>query len=105
MAGIYKMLKVVWLPIGVEGRIQIDPVVSPSTLSGEICNRHQLNMGHTQLFQVIQVCFGCLEYSFRRKSADMEFVNERTRERRRLPAGVAPAELGIIHYSGLAVYA
>ena len=103
MAAIHKMLKVLRPPIGMEGRIQIHTVVTPSTLSGEICDRHQLHVGHAQFFQVIQVRLGCLECSFGRKGADMQLIDECTRERRRLPAEVTPAERGIVHYSGLAV--
>ena len=69
MACIHEPLEVVGLPVGIERRIQIHSVITPSTLAGEIRNRHQLHVGHAQVFQIVQVGLSRLERSFRSKGA------------------------------------
>ena len=90
------MLQVVRLAVPIKRRIQIHSVIAPSTFAGKISDRHQLNVGHAQFFQIIQVGFSRFERSFRRKGADMQLVNECAGERRRLPEVIAPRESRVI---------
>ncbi len=50
MAFIHETFEVAGLPVGIERRVQIHTVIAPSTLPREICDGHQLNVRHSQIF-------------------------------------------------------
>ena len=101
MARIHEVLKIVGLSVGIENRIQIHSVIAPSTLAGEIGDRHQLHVGHTQVFQIVQAGLCRFQRSLRRKRAQMQLVNKCAGKRRRLPVAVAPGERSMIDQPGL----
>src|SRR5215471_16639628 len=53
-------------------------------------------MGDAQADQVFELRDGAFESPFRRESPNVEFVDDSGRERRSLPAGIAPAELRMV---------
>ena len=85
MAGIHEVLKIVRLSVGIENCVQIHAVIAPSTLAGEIRDRHQLHVGHTQGFQIVQTGLCRFQSSLGRKRAQVQLVNKGARKRRRLP--------------------
>ncbi len=100
MAGIHEALEIAGLSVGIENGIQIHTVITPSSLAGEIGDRHQLHVGDTQSFQIVQPGLCRFQSSLGRKRAQVQLVNKAAGKRRRLPLAVAPGERGMIDQPG-----
>ena len=76
---------------GVRGG-QVDAVVAPAVVAGELADRHELDVGDAQLGQRRQTRGGRLEGALLREGADMQLVEDGVAQRRDAEAAVRPRE-------------
>ena len=74
MAPIDEALQTIRPAIVLGNCVQIDAVVSPSTVARECRHRHQLDMRDPQLDQIIQPLDRARQRASRRKRADVQLV-------------------------------
>ena len=79
-------------------------VISPIAHARESRHRHHLDHRNPQLLQVFEPGNGAVERAFRRKSPNMQFVNDVIAERKPAPSFVAPVECRRINDLGRAVH-
>ncbi len=91
--------------VGVVRGIQVDPVVAPAALAGELRHRHQLQVSDAEFGQVVEPVDHAVESARRGEGADVDLLDHRRSQWRRLPASVVPDETGMIQPARRAVYA
>jgi len=101
--GIDQTLEAVGTAIVRLHRVRRDAVITPITCAGGSCDRHDFNHGDAKLFQIRKFADGCVERAFRRKRANVEFVNHVVAQRQSAPGGVSPGEFFRIDNFGWAV--
>ena len=84
---------------------EVDAVVAPSAIAREFGNRHQLDVRDAELGQMVEAIDRRIEGSRRREGANMQLIHDRGIERRGIPAGVGPGEVGMIDDARAAVHA
>src|SRR5260370_23962864 len=78
------------------GCVLIDAVVTPAPVTRECRYWHQLDMGEAEVDQVRQALQRALESTGRGEGPDMEFVDNRRRQRWWIPVCIVPAERAVI---------
>ena len=85
MRGLDEGLEPLRAPVGRVGRIEADAVVAPAAAAAEVGDRHQLDRGHAEGGQVIELFGRGVERPLGRERADMQFIENRV-----LPAKARP---------------
>src|SRR5918992_4426723 len=78
-------------------RVMIDRVVPPTTIAGELSNRHQLDGSDTELRDLIEPADRRIEGSLGRERPDVELVDDLSRRSDAAPLVVRPRERRVIH--------
>ncbi len=93
MRGIHQTLEPVRTAItGLHG-VRRNAVIAPVTRARESCNRHDLNHGDAEFFEIRQSGDSCVERAFRRERANVEFVNYVVAQRQAAPmSAVGPGK-------------
>ncbi len=78
--------------VGGVRRVGVDAVVAPAALAGEGGDGHQLDRGHAQLAQALEVRDHAVERALLRERPDVQLVDDEVVERDAVPRGVRPAE-------------
>ena len=81
MAGVDQALEAVRAAVGVVGRVQVDAVVAPAALAGELGDGHQLDGVDAEVDEVVEVVDGAVEGPLGGERADVELVEDRRRQR------------------------
>ena len=95
MACIDESLETRRAAVRVVRRVEIDAVVAPAALSRELLDRHQLDVSHPELDEMVEALARRVEGPARRERPDVELVEDGVPEGARLPACVRPRE-GIV---------
>src|SRR5580704_3873837 len=90
MRAIDEGAEIIWGAIKPRGCKKIYPVVAPSELSGEICNRHQFDYGNSEIGELLQMLDCGAVCAFLSESADVHFINNLAFDAKSLPGGVGP---------------
>ena len=98
MRRLHKRLQRLRPPICRIWRIQQHGVIAPAACSCKIRNGHQLNRGHTQCGQVIQLTRGSLKCTLGRKRADVQFIQHGFRPWPPVPVAGLPRISGRIDH-------
>ena len=69
---------------------ELDSIVSPAAVAGEIRERHDLQGIHSELPQVCQALDGCKEGALRRKGAYMDLIDDEIAKIRTAPSRIPP---------------
>ena len=93
VGGVDEAREVVRGAVGRVGRVEVDAVVAPAVVAGELGERHQLDRGHAQLAQAGEVRDRGGERPLGRERADVDLVEDRPGERRRREVAVGPREV------------
>ena len=83
-------------PVGMMRREQIHRVISPAPSARKFSDRHQFDMGDSQVSQIIQALDRAFESADFRKRADVQLIDNGGRKRRSLPVAIGPPECGMI---------
>src|SRR5580698_444408 len=75
VSGIDQTLQIVGRAVTALGRKEQDAVVTPTSLAGKICDRHQLYGGNAEIFQVIELVLNSGERSRLREGSHMKLIN------------------------------
>ena len=97
VGGVDEALEPVGPAVGVVGGEQVDAVVPPAAIAGELDHRQQLEVGDAEVDEVGQLLDRRLERPLRRERADVGLVDQRSRQRRRPPPQVVgPLEGAVV---------
>ena len=92
MTGVHKALECFGATVVFRYREERHAVVAPATVAGERRDRHDLDVGDSQLGEVAEARDGAVEGALSGEGSDMHLVDDGTGERRSLPTRVAPGE-------------
>ncbi len=92
VGGVDEPLQALRPAVGVVRRADVDAVVAPAVAAGEGGQRHQLDRRDAELAQPGQVLDRGVERALRSERADVQLVEHRVAQGRRLEAVVGPAE-------------
>ena len=104
VAGVDQPLQALGPPVGVVGREQVDPVVAPPPVPGELGHGQQFDPVDAERHQVVQPLDHGVEGAGRGEGAHVELVQDRAAQRNAAPAAVVPAERGVVDDPGRAVH-
>jgi hypothetical protein len=97
VAGVYQPLKLLGPPVGVLYGKRVDPVVSPISTPGKLSDRHELDSGHPQCFQLVQMTNDREESPFGSKGSHVEFIDNKALQPRSEPRAVIPWKTRVNH--------
>src|ERR1041384_4856588 len=103
MASVHQALESIGTAIAVMRGEKIHAVVSPPALPRELRHRHEFDMCHAELNQVIQPIDSAFERTLECERPHMQLVENRGGQGRSLPTLIAPGEVGMIQRAGRTV--
>ena len=92
MAGVDKFLQAVGTAVGRLRRVKAGAVVSPVSISGKFCDRHDFNRGNAEIAKIREAGNDAFKRALGRERAGVEFVDDEIFERYAAPALIRPDE-------------
>src|SRR5271157_894519 len=96
MGGIDESLEPVGTAVELPHREEVDAVVAPAMVAGELGNRHQLDVGDAEVDEVVQPIDGGLERALGSEGSNVQLVDDAGGKRRSMPSSVSPGEWVVI---------
>ncbi len=96
VAGVYEGFEIIRRAVGGMRCEEADAVVAPAAAAGKLGNRHELDVGNTEVCEVVQSVDGGEEGAFLREGADVQFVDDRPGEWLGLEACRPPTVGGVV---------
>ena len=106
MAGVDEPLETIGAAVvGMKAAYRSTPSYPPPARAGELINRHQFDMRHAQIYQMVQFPDDAVECALGGEGAHVKLVNDPRLQGRRPPVLVMPHEGAVAHAARQAVYA